>query len=283
MPVTAWPWLAIFPAVALLLMRPDWRRVALSLLGLGYAAALVVGLLDLRALASLMVLGAAAWLVGESRPRWQRAAGHALFVAVAFGLALHGWPGFHNPPVYDGIRFSSGAVPFSMYLNLDKPLIGVWLLLVWRGAQRRETPERTLVAALGYGGAATLACLGLALLLGVVGWAPKWPVLGWLWALNNLLLVCVAEEALFRGYLQAALERAWGERRFGGVAALFLTALLFGLVHLPGGAAWVVLATLAGVGYGLAYRQGGLPGAVLAHFGLNLVHFGLFSYPMLGR
>lgn len=43
----------------------------------------------------------------------------------------------------------------------------------------------------------------------------------------------------------------------------------------------VYLATLAGIGYGLAYRWGGVAAAVLCHFGLNLVHFTLFSYPML--
>jgi hypothetical protein len=35
------------------------------------------------------------------------------------------------------------------------------------------------------------------------------------------------------------------------------------------------------VGHGLAYRVGGLQAAVLAHFGLNLAHFTLFTYPML--
>ncbi|WP_273773831.1 mechanosensitive ion channel domain-containing protein, partial [Burkholderia mallei] len=48
-----------------------------------------------------------------------------------------------------------------------------------------------------------------------------------------------------------------------------------------GGWQWVALATVAGVGYGLAYRAGGLQAAVLAHVGLNLAHFGLFTYPML--
>ena len=43
-------------------------------------------------------------------------------------------------------------------------------------------------------------CLGLAFALGLVSWAPKWPAgVAPLWALNNLLLVSLAEEALFRG------------------------------------------------------------------------------------
>jgi uncharacterized protein len=43
------------------------------------------------------------------------------------------------------------------------------------------------------------------------------------------------------------------------------------------------LASLAGIGYGVAYRYGGLLAAVAAHFGLNLVHLGRFTYPMLPR
>ena len=63
--------------------------------------------------------------------------------------------------------------------------------------------------------------------------------------------------------------------------ALLLASLLFGLVHVGAGWHWVLLASIAGVGYGMAYRFGGLGAAVATHFGLNLLHFGLFTYPML--
>ncbi len=42
----------------------------------------------------------------------------------------------------------------------------------------------------------------------------------------------------------------------------------------------MLLAGIAGVGYGMAYRHGGLAAAVLAHLGLNAAHYGLFTYPM---
>lgn len=43
----------------------------------------------------------------------------------------------------------------------------------------------------------------------------------------------------------------------------------------------LVLAMVACVGYGFAYRFGGLKAAALAYFGLNAAHFFLFAYPML--
>ena len=62
---------------------------------------------------------------------------------------------------------------------------------------------------------------------------------------------------------------------------MLLAATVFGLAHWGAGWHWVLLATLAGIGYGLAYRFGGLAAAIAKHFGLNLLHFGLFTYPML--
>ncbi|MCM2575636.1 CPBP family intramembrane metalloprotease, partial [Achromobacter xylosoxidans] len=138
----------------------------------------------------------------------------------------------------------------------------------------------TLLAALAACAAAVVACLGLALALDVVAWAPKWPDSGWLWLANNALLVTLAEEALFRGYVQERLARCWRDRPWGATAALSIAALLFGLAHYAGGWQWMLLAGIAGVGYGLAYRYGGLAAAVLAHLGLNAAHYGLFTYPM---
>ena len=54
-------------------------------------------------------------------PTALRLAGHMLFIAVAAALFLHLMPGFHNPLVIPRASLSPDAVPFSMYLNLDKP------------------------------------------------------------------------------------------------------------------------------------------------------------------
>ncbi|VVN27986.1 hypothetical protein PS639_04637 [Pseudomonas fluorescens] len=168
-----------------------------------------------------------------------------------------------------------------MYLNLDKPLIGFWLVLAcpWIIAQRSLT--QTLKASTITLSLTALATLGSACLLGIIEWSPKWPDVARLWLLNNLLLVTLVEEALFRGYIQGGLTQRLKHLPYGEHLALLLAALLFGLAHWGAGWQWVFLATLAGIGYGLAYRYAGLAAAVATHFGLNLLHFGLFSYPML--
>jgi len=253
----------------------------LILLSIGYYIALCFSSMSWPAMISIALLLVSGFAVRQQTLQFGRYLGHGLFIILALALATHWWPGFHNAQVIAPQRFTNDAVPFSMYLNLDKPLIGFWLLLVCPWIVGRRSLRLFLpVSAIALTLSAVLA-LGGALLLGVVAWAPKWPDSAWLWLLNNLLLVTLVEEALFRGYIQSGLSRWLKNLRHGENLALLLASLIFGLAHAGAGWQWVLLAGLAGIGYGLAYRFGGLTAAIATHFGLNLLHFGLFTYPML--
>ena len=276
----ALPWAAIFLAAAAVWFRP-LRGLALGLLVLGYAAALAEGLLGVEAAGPILLLLAAAAAVSQTRNRLLCYAGHVLFIALALALSLHVLPGFHNPRVIDAERFTPDAVPFTLYLNLDKPLAGFWLLLVLPWIQPPRGLRAVLTAVPTCLVATAMACLVAAASLGLVVWAPKWPDLLWLWVLNNLLLVCLAEEAVFRGYIQGGLARLLNRQPYGEVVALLVSAILFGLAHAAGGWQWVLVGSIAGIGYGVAYRLGGLRASVLVHFGLNLLHISLFTYPSL--
>ncbi|MBB1594130.1 CPBP family intramembrane glutamic endopeptidase [Achromobacter sp. UMC46] len=273
------PWSALFLAVVLLWL-PATRPWALAPLAVAWGWAWANGVIDPVALAAPALLLIAAACVRPASGAALRAAGHVLFVALAAALFLHLLPGFHNPQVIAPAPLSPGAVPFGMYLNLDKPLVAFWVVLVLAPPMAGASARSTTAAALLAMAAAILACLGVALALGIVGWAPKWPGTGWIWLINNALLVTLAEEALFRGYVQQQLATRWRRHAWGGPAAVAVAAVLFGLAHYAGGWQWVLLAGLAGAAYGTAYRYGGLAAAVLAHLGLNAAHFGLFTYPM---
>lgn len=274
------PWSALFLAAAMLWL-PGFRRWAPVPLAAAWAWALADGVADPVALAWPALLLVAAALVRADAGPAVRAAGHALFVAVAGLLFAHLLPGFHNLRVIDPAPLSPGAIPFGMYLNLDKPLVAFWVVLAMAPPMAAANARLTLSAAILACGAAVAVCLGSALALGVVQWAPKWPASGWIWLVNNALLVTLAEEALFRGYVQQRLSDGWRGHAWGGWAALAVAAVLFGLAHYAGGWQWMLLAGLAGAAYGAAYKYGGLAAAVLAHLGLNAAHFGLFTYPML--
>ena len=255
----------------------------LTLLSAGYVLALSYGQLTAQASIAIILLLLAGLAVRQHHYRYGRYVGHILFILLALALALHWWPGFYNARMIDNERFTENAVPFSMNLNLDKPLIGFWLLLVcpWIVAPHSLTQTlKTIALAISL---TALTTLGGAWLLGIVEWSAKWPVQAWLWINNNLLLVTLVEEALFRGYLQGGLTRRFRHLAYGEDLALLSASHLFGLAHWGAGWEWVLLASLAGAGYGLAYRCGGLAAAIATHFGLNLLHFTLFTYPMLAR
>jgi uncharacterized protein len=207
---------------------------------------------------------------------------HGVFIILSILLFIHRLPGFHNLLIFDKLRFSPDAAPFTMYLNLDKPFIGFILFTcfgsIWYG---NRPGAKTLLKAIAWPLLViAIICLGAAQLLHFVAWDPRLPQQAWIWALNNLLLVAICEEAFFRGYLQGII----GKQVFKGKSPylpLFITALLFGLAHTTGGPALMLLAFIAGSGYGWAYNRGGILAAVLTHFFFNCLHFFLFTYPML--
>ncbi|QDQ28961.1 CPBP family intramembrane metalloprotease [Chitinimonas arctica] len=276
----ALPWIAIFlaaPTTSLFNLR--W--LGLALLTVGYGAALINGQLGIVATLPIALLALAAYAVSPQRKAYFRYLGHALYLILAIALCLHKLPGFQNVLVIDAQRFTADAQPFTMYLNLDKPLAGFWLLLVLPWIR----PVHDLLRALKWGAACLLATASIgfatALLLGVVAWAPKLPSDSGIWLLNNLFLVTLTEEALFRGYIQGGLGRLLERHAHGATLALVIASLLFGLAHAGGGWQMIVLAGIAGLGYGLAFQRGGLLAAWLTHFGFNALHFFLFTYPLL--
>jgi hypothetical protein len=139
-----------------------------------------------------------------------------------------------------------------------------------------------LVTAAPWAGGLIALLLALSLAAGYVRFEPKFPAEAAQWAGVNLLFVCVAEEALFRGFIQAQLQRVWEGRAWGPGLALGVAAGLFGLAHAAGGATYVALATVAGLGYGWIYRRTQrIEASILTHFALNAVHFFAFTYPAL--
>jgi membrane protease YdiL (CAAX protease family) len=109
--------------------------------------------------------------------------------------------------------------------------------------------------------------LGLGLWLGFLhlhgfGWAIGAVALKFAGAwVFTFFFIAVPEELFFRGWVQNLLERRIGRRK-----ALFATAILFGLSHFNKRAAhfnwrYVLLAAIAGVFYGRAWRSGRRVGA----------------------
>jgi membrane protease YdiL (CAAX protease family) len=205
-------------------------------------------------------------------------------VVLSVLLGLHLLGGFHNPIVIRDVVLSHGAPPYRQYANFDKGLTGV-LMLGMLGLARLH-PAANLRPTARQAGPIVLVTIGAvmaaSLALGFVHFDPHWTPVFWAWAPINLLLTCVGEEAFFRGFLQREVERVLDGRPHAGMWTVAISAVLFGLAHAAGGWRYVLLATIAGSGYALAYRRTGrIEGAILAHFAVNVTHFLLFTYPAL--
>jgi hypothetical protein len=161
------------------------------------------------------------------------------------------------------LRWFEGAWPphltiFSKILLLDAGIYGFLLIRQLEGTGfdlrlRLKDVAVGLREVVFY----TPIALALGLSLGFLHFHPGWPALSqaagaWIF---TFFFIAVPEELYFRGWLQSLLEK-----RVGRYAALFLAACIFGLAHFnkrTAGFNWryVLLAVLAGIFYGRAWRE----------------------------
>ena len=287
-------WGALGLAVVLGFCRhrlPVWGTLAVPLVLLALAMAWAVDYLTLIGLVGSCFGLALGWLLGRygdhadmpangSDGRWgwrslATVAGYSLLLIWSIVMFLHWLPGVFNQQVLEGVIAKPDSAPFSLYLNLDKPLVFFAWLLALPGilGQTRAVNYRKLLLIL----LPLFALLPLAAGLGALRSEIGLPTWWWLFAVNNLLFTCVAEETLFRGVIQQTLAK-----RFGLITGLVLASVLFGVAHMGGGVLLVVFATLAGLGYGAVFAlTGRLWAVVLTHFLFNFIHLACFTYPVL--
>jgi hypothetical protein len=207
--------------------------------------------------------------------------------ALCFILALHAAPGFHNIPIVDNAVIKSSSIPYSLYLNYDKALAGVFLIACFLDVSQTGAAVKRIAAWIGIGVSANLLLVFLpALALDAIAVNIETPDVIGAWLVSNLMITCVAEEAFFRGLIQQRLEQFLNTKNIlsATAIALFITSLLFGIAHLRGGWLYVAMATVAGLIYGLVYiKTRRIETAILTPYLTNTIHILFFSYPMLAQ
>lgn len=264
-------WLLLAIAIITSFFKPKY-----GLLGLGACALTALYQSHLELIGMLYgVFGLIIAAYGAKSKGIKRLVCHLIVLVWALALALHLAPGFNNLQVLDQVQSGVNSAAYTLYLNLDKPLIFFALLLLvpnLLGRAKAMTQMQVRTLAVLFAGVFILAFL-----FGLIQYELSLPNWWLVFAFSNLLLTCVAEEALFRGYIQNLLTR-----RFNSVIGVSIASALFGLAHFGGGPVFMLVATLAGLLYGLTYYWSGkLSYAVAVHFAFNLAHLTFFTYPLL--
>lgn len=200
-----------------------------------------------------------------------------LLVIFSIGLSIHMIPGFNNLRLLDNIVISSNTIPYTLWLNFDKPLIAIGFLWIFSERDQKDIFEslKTLVLIFPL---SLLILMMLSFLLGYVHFEPKFPDIFLVWSFKVLFLTCFAEECLFRGFLWK-LFNSFIKNPY---VVLCFTSFFFGLAHFQGGWKYILLSTIAGFFYGFIYLKTKRIGfSISLHFLINTAHILFFSYPAL--
>ncbi len=254
-------------------------------LGVMLVVAVVEGLLEFVALPVIAGFYFVCWLSTRSlKPAW-------LNVVVTIGLVIFGlamgftlFPGFADSVSIMLPNESGDIVQQDYRFNISKYFIGLFFVgLMCTRISTLAQLRDMLVRVAPVIGITVLLVFSSAMLIGLVGFDPHISSQLLLWAVSNLFLVCVTEEAFFRLFIQQRLTTVLNRiTTYGTWIALVITSVFFGVVHFAFGWQYVIIATIAGLGYGMAYiRTGRIEAAILTHFLVNLIHFTLFTYPTM--
>jgi membrane protease YdiL (CAAX protease family) len=201
------------------------------------------------------------------------------YLLIVLALGFRQFPGLTPFPL---LEIGDSGIPFPPEKLLLLWMAPPWVLAPLQPDRWRWGIEQPGKLFAGLLPATLLALIPFAILLDHAhpGWtnAPI-PIIAY-GLVYNFLFVCVLEESFFRGIVQTLLihwARHWCGSHADGLGLLG-ASVLFGGVHAGGGLTFMLLATLAGFGYGLVYYlTGRLQFAVLLHFAVNTVHSVAFA------
>lgn len=103
------------------------------------------------------------------------------------------------------------------------------------------------------------------------------------WLVMSWTLAAFLEEMVYRGWLMNRLAELWRFSASGWIAAVMLSSVLFGIVHLYQGASGMIATGLSGLVFGAVYLATGrnLWASIFAHgfmdtIGFLMIYFGVY-------
>ena len=251
-----------------------------------FAFCLFSGFISSLALLCSIIFISASYFLNNGVSTLVRMISGTLAVVIYLALGFRLLPGFENQLLIDNASLKGASTSYTSYFNFDKTLAGlIFYLLVVDKAWKKVNIENALKCVL-VSIVLVFVVLSLGYTFNIIDFNFEYRfdykfVL--LFIVIQLFSTCLAEEVLFRGFIQ---ERLYGFFNKNSVYSksipLLISSILFGLVHFAGGVKYMFVATLAGLGYGLVYQiSRKVEYAIFAHALLNLCHLLFFTYPLL--
>ena len=187
------------------------------------------------------------------------------------------------------IDWANRVIPFTHTIHYAHALLGLCILGMHATPLIRRSPDWVILLK-DSAPIALTACFSIYMIAyydPVVSMHFRWNSYYKFWALCQVLFVCVAEEAIFRGMIQCPLSRLferWTVFRFpiGIWVALLIASAFYTLRHVYEGESVMIYNGIAGLFYGYAYlRTRRIESSIFVHWMLSSFDILVFSYPML--
>jgi membrane protease YdiL (CAAX protease family) len=202
---------------------------------------------------------------------------------VGVGIMTHMIVGFNNFPLVSNQTFGSSKTAINLYLNFDKLSLAVLLLgLFVPLVKSKEEWKHTCLIAIPYLAFTAFILIGYGLSTNLLALDIKIPSLTIVFLIVNLFFVVIPEEAFYRGFLQNEITKNLPNKA-GPILAILVVSSLFGLIHIffISNLSYIVATFIGSVLYGTIYQfSKSVESAMITHFGVNVIHFFFFTYPI---
>lgn len=259
------------------------KKVTYPLLLLAIISGLIASRINIIGLLGISISFIIFYYTSKINNKFTKFLLNILSLLVVYAYMLHIAPGYHNWSVITGEILSPNSIPYTMYFNFDKSIIAVLVGLLLINNINNTTNYKKFFKYCFITLVSGLAIVGtLSYKLNLINFEPKLSPWFLLWAANNLFVVCLVEEIIFRGWLQNRIASSLKYIKFNHIVAIIISSILFGLMHYRQGSNLIIISALAGLHYGYVYKKTGkLQASILVHFLINTVHFIGFTYPAL--
>ena len=222
------------------------------------------------------------------RPKGQYAIAIIWLITILVGVAIGIYrpEGFSYPLIFSMDSLHENGKPFDLYLNTGKFLAGYLALLYLFDKQPYDTAifnsKRSIILLIT---GLVLCTIGSAYLLLNLSWYPKVAFFTLTFLVVNLFVTCVAEETFMRLIAQRQIglwvKKISDKKMIIELIPIVVTTFIFVITHSMANPKIVLVYTIAGLAYATVYSlTKRLEISIATHFGVNLIHFSLLTYPI---